>query len=79
VCHEPGEHQIVSAGLLELGAEVGLEERARVVLDDHRLPRDGGNLVADLADLGRDVIGRSLAGVVHDVEDRDATGPGAGH
>jgi hypothetical protein len=68
VRHEPGEHQVASAGLVELGAEVGLEERARVVLDEHRLPRDGGNLVADLADLSRDVIGRSPASVVHDVE-----------
>src|SRR4029077_6984535 len=76
--HEPGEHQVLPAGLFELGAEVGLEERAREVLDDHRLPRDGGNLLADLADLGWGVIRRSLPGVVHDVEYRYAEGPGAG-
>jgi NAD(P)-dependent dehydrogenase (short-subunit alcohol dehydrogenase family) len=78
VRHEPGEHQVGPAGLFELGAEVGLEERAREVLDDHRLARDGSDLVADLADFGCEVVGRSLARVVHDVEDRDARGPGAG-
>ena len=73
----PASTRSCPAGLFDLGAEAGLEERARVVLDDHGLPRNGGNLVADLADLGRDVVGRSLAGVVHDVKYRDAVSPGA--
>ena len=48
------------------------------MLDHDRFPVGRGNLAADLADLGRDVIRRSWAGVVHDVEDRDAAGTGAG-
>jgi hypothetical protein len=71
VRHEPGKHQIASGQGLEPIVEIGLHEAVRKLLDDHRLVPPRRHLVDDLAGLSSNVVGRTVAAVVLEVDDRD--------
>ena len=70
--HEPGEDHIRHGGRAQVLLKVGLDERVRKMLGDDRLAGLRRDLVADLLDRRRNVVGRPWAGIVPDVEDRDA-------
>ena len=70
--HEPREHEVAGVQRLEPFVEVGLDERVRVALDHHRLARAGRDPVDDRAALALDVVQRTGAVVVLDVDDRDS-------